>query len=131
MKSRRFLRFVGFCVISIRAVKFRRYEMQRCAILQIPRVQLNVGIYLFASVKCNRRWQDTYTHKNMFISKKYVISMNAHKYFHHGINYVNAANPSIPQKPTALKPISSKNLQNANLYPAKTDKTQKPTGFHS
>ena len=34
-----------------------------------------------------------------------------------------------PQKPTRIKPISRKNIQDANIYPAKTDKTQKPTGF--
>ena len=130
--------------------------MQRCATLQIPRVQffpsrknprstdkklkklnflwvfalyrlmrqftarryktgsfVTVGIYLFASVKCSRKWQDTYTHKNMFISKKYVVSINAHKSFHHGIDYVNAANR-----------YPSKNRRDSNRYLAKTYKTQ-------
>ena len=51
-----------------------------------------LGIYLFLSVKCNSGKSKTTIPKIMLISKNYVNSMNAHKSFHHEINYVDALN---------------------------------------
>ena len=85
----------------------RRCKTGSFVILEIP---------FFLSVKCNSGKTPIHIKKILLISKNYVNSMNAHKPFHYGINYVNAANryPSktdetqtdILSKPTRRKPIS-------------------------